>query len=130
MNAALQAFPATFPTPWAARAFALVNAVAEAGLFDLRDFQQALIESIRARESTGGCIGDEAAYYDCWIESLTTLLGKKGVAPSKLERVETAIRERLASPAHTHGDGHDGHDDDHDHREDGSPQPVFVEAAR
>lgn len=130
MSAALQAAPATFPTPWAARAFALVNAVAEAGWFDLRHFQQVLIESIRVRESTGGCIGDEVAYYDCWIESLTTLLGTKGVAPSKLEAMETAIRERLASPAHTHGHDHDGHDDDHDHREEGSPQPIFVEAAR
>jgi nitrile hydratase accessory protein len=119
-----------FPTPWAARAFALVNAVAEAGWFDLRDFQQALIDSIRARESRGGCIGDESAYYDCWIESLTTLLGKKGVAPSKLEDAETAIRERLASPAHTHAHHHDEHDDDHDHREWGSPQPICVEAAR
>jgi nitrile hydratase accessory protein len=131
VNAAIPTAPATFPTPWAARAFALVNALAEAGWIDLRDFQCALIESIRTHESTGACIADEAAYYDCWIGSLTALLVRKGVLPSELERVEAVIRERLASPPHTHGHDGDGHDGDHIHRnDDGSPQPIHVEAAR
>jgi nitrile hydratase accessory protein len=130
VSAAIATAPATFPTPWAARAFALVNALAEAGWFDLRDFQTALIETIRTGEDNGACIADEATYYDCWIESLTALLVKKGVSPSAFERVEAAIRERLASPAHSHDHDEDGHDDDHIHRDDGSPQPIHVEAAR
>lgn len=124
MNVTFGTTPATFPTPWAARAFALVNAIAEAGWFDLREFQQSLIASIQARESAGGCIGDEAGYYDCWVESLTALLHAKGVSCARLEAAETAIRERLAALAHPHD--HD-HDDDHDHE---PPRPVHVEPAR
>ena len=135
MNAALETAPATFPTPWAARAFALVNAAAQSGLFDLREFQQALITSIRAKEAEGGCIGDEAAYYYCWIESLTNLVRDRGVSPTKLAEAEAAIRERFASRQHQHDHHthHDHHGHDH-HRHDehpgDTPRPIFVEQAR
>jgi len=120
MNTAFDTAPATFPTPWAARAFAIVTAVSQAGWFDLKAFQQGLIAAIHARESAGGCIADEAIYYDCWIEALTTLLRDKGVPQARLLAVEASIRQRLLSLAHDHDD------DDHDH----PPQPVFVESTQ
>ena len=122
MNA-FETVPATFPTPWAARAFALVTAASQAGWFELREFQQALIDSIKARESAGRCIADEASYYDCWVESLTAMIREKGVAAERIAAAEAAIRGRLAALAHRHDHDHD----DHDHDE---PQPVWVEPAR
>ncbi|MBI5334277.1 MAG: nitrile hydratase accessory protein [Burkholderiales bacterium] len=145
--------PSTFPTPWAARAFALVNAAAEAGVFDLRDFQQALIRTIQGYEASGGCIGDEASYYDCWIRSLTALVQERCIDPVQLSAMEALIRERYAN---RHGHAHGGHPQhphdhqDHDHRhpahpahpghphqghtvlEGGSrvPRPIYVERAQ
>lgn len=134
MNAGFNVAPATFPTPWAARAFAIVIALSQAGWFELRDFQRALIRSIQARESTGGRIGGEAAYYDCWVEALTSLISEKGVSPGQLSEVEDAIHKRIAllkddQQHHHHGHGHDhGHahgQDVHD-----ACRPIFVEAAQ
>lgn len=114
--------PSTFPTPWAARAFAIVSAAAEAGLFDLKDFQRLLIAFIGSKEAAGACIGDEAAYYDCWIESLTALVRDRAAAPTRLPMIEASIRERFATrhwhpaPIH-HGHVHREHQstDDHAH---------------
>lgn len=129
MTDAVNLAPATFPTPWAARAFALVSAISEVGWFSLRDFQQALIESIASRESSGGCVNDEATYYDCWIESLTKLLERKGLSLTLIEAIEGAIRSRLVSKAHAHAHDH-AHDHDHGHLEHEHPRPLYVEAAR
>lgn len=118
---ALGTAPATFPTPWAARAFALVSAIAEAGWFDHRQFQQALIAAIQAREVAGGCIGDESAYYDCWLESLTALLREGGVPADRLKAAEAVVRDRFAALRHSHD-----HEDDHDE----APHPIHVEPAR
>lgn len=122
MSPHLQEAPATFPAPWAARAFAIVNAAAQAGWINLADFQQALIASIGKREATGECFGDEAVYYDCWIESLTDLIRARGVSRARLDATEEAIRRRIAllMPDHDH---------DHDH-EDAQPRPVHVEPAQ
>jgi nitrile hydratase accessory protein len=123
MNA-FETVPAAFPTPWAARAFALVTAASQAGWFELREFQQALIDSIKARESAGDCIADEASYYDCWVESLTALIREKGVSAERIASAETVIRQRLAALVHDHDHDHDH--DDHDRE----PQPIWVEPAR
>ena len=120
MNAGMNA-PAAFPTPWAARAFAIVSAAAEAGWFSLKQFQQALIEAIGKRERAGECIGEEGSYYDCWIEALTSLLLDRGVATQQVESVEMVIRARWASLTHTHDE-----DDDHAH----VPQPILTEGGR
>jgi nitrile hydratase accessory protein len=136
MSAALATAPATFPTPWAARAFAIVNAIAESGWFELRDFQEALIANIKARESGGECIGDEAVYYDCWIQSLASLLRQKGVPKERLNLAEAEVRHRLLLLTHAHDQNHEnehrGHG--HGHEDDGhrgaQPEPIFVESAR
>ena len=133
MNAGFDVAPTTFPTPWAARAFAIITAVSQAGWFELRDFQQALIRSIQARESTGGCIGDEAAYYDCWVEALTSLVREKGVSPGHFSEVEDAIHRRIAllkdDQRHHHNHGH-GYDHGHGQDVRDAPRPIFVEAAQ
>lgn len=152
MNNMFETAPSAFPTPWAARSFAIVNAAAEAGLFDLKDFQRVLIASIGAKEAAGGCIGDESAYYDCWIESLSVLVRERGVTPMKLAVVEASIRERFSS-RHSHHhphDDHDAHDHEHvhghahyqyehhhshehgvsDHAAEDTPRPIYIEQAR
>ena len=139
MSELFDATPLMFPSPWSARAFAIVSAVAESGLFDPRDFQKALIAAISVREASGSCIGDEESYYDCWIESLTHLVHERGVSPMKLAVAEAGIRERVASlhavRGHHHHDpsvSHHHHHHDHAHGSchEGSPQPIFVELPR
>jgi len=118
MNADMNT-PAAFPSPWSARAFAIVNAVAEAGWFTLTQFQQALIRAIGQRERVGECIGDEASYYDCWIEALTSLLLERGVAARQVKSIEAAIRARWTALSHSH-------DEEHEHE----PHPIYTEAGR
>jgi nitrile hydratase accessory protein len=64
---------AAFSEPWMARAFALVLALSEKGLFSLKEFQAALIESVDRHEKAG-CITAEIDYYTRWLEALTALL--------------------------------------------------------
>lgn len=117
---------ASFPTPWSARAFALAIGAAQAGLFELAEFQQGLIASIHRYEAEGRCIDGEEAYYSCWVEALVELLGQKGaVEPRRLAALEHQIRQRVPANAHTHAD------DDDDHLHDSmSPAPVCVEPGR
>ena len=140
MKHLLDTMPAAFPSPWTARAFALVSAAAEAGLFDLREFQQKLIEKIAARENGGECIGDETAYYDCWIDALTALVGERGVSAGLLAAAEEQVRERFATRHqrhdhdHEHDHHHHHHQQQHDHADHRSaplvPRPIHVEHAR
>lgn len=113
--------PAVFPTPWAARAFALVHAMAQAGWFKLPEFQQALIASIRSHEQAHGCVGDDASYYDCWLEALTSLLRQRGLQ-QRLEAAEVALRSQPAVRAHAHDEEHHHHDHD--------PQPLYTERSQ
>jgi nitrile hydratase accessory protein len=116
---------ASFPTPWSARAFALAMAASEAGLFDLAEFQQGLIESIHGYEANGLCIDGEEAYYSCWVETLVKLLGQKGgVELQRIAAAEHQIRQRVPANVHTHS-----HDDDHLHGPT-TPSPVCVEAGQ
>jgi nitrile hydratase accessory protein len=115
---ALNVSPASFPTPWAARAFAIVRAISEAKWIDLNAFQHELIDSISSHEQTGACIADEASYYDCWIVALTALIHKKGLANPRLCELEDEIRRSLLAMAHSH-------DDEHDH----APEPIFTESS-
>lgn len=116
----VETLPASFPTPWAARAFALVSALSQSKWIDLKDFQRELIRSIAGHERGGGCIADEASYYDCWIEALTTLLSSKGIPMSRIELLEQRIRKNLVSTTHVHGDH------DHDH----VPAPIYTERSQ
>jgi nitrile hydratase accessory protein len=116
---------ASFPTPWSARAFALAMAVSEAGLFDLGEFQQGLIEAIRRYEADDRCIDGDDAYYTCWVEALVKLLGQRGlVEMQRLAAAEHQIVHRVPANRHRHS-----HDDDHLHDRT-TPSPVSVDAGR
>jgi nitrile hydratase accessory protein len=82
---------AAFSEPWMARAFGLVLALSERGLFSLKDFQAALIESVGRREKVG-CIAAETHYYTRWLEALTSLLrGGHLLSDDMLTATETAV---------------------------------------
>lgn len=88
---------AVFAEPWQARAFALVVALSENGLFSLGDFQAALTARIGAFEQTGAIEGGHD-YYTRWIEALGDLLAARGVrADEHLRRLEAAVIEDAAS---------------------------------
>jgi nitrile hydratase accessory protein len=65
-----------FSEPWQARAFALVLALSEKGLFSLKDFQAALIRRITEFEKTQ-CLAGGDDYYTVWIGALEDLLSER-----------------------------------------------------
>ncbi len=89
--------PKNFSEPWMARAFGLVSVISESKLFSLKDFQHALIESIKKRE-VSSCIEDEEEYYNCWIDAMETLLAKKKIIKDDLiKKYENKITSNSAS---------------------------------
>ena len=93
-----------FAAPWEGRAFGLMLALNEQGVFTLHDFQQALIESIGRWDDLGLPV-EEYRYYECWLAALETLVvDKTGVTAPEIDELTTTF---LARPA--------GHDHDHDH---------------
>lgn len=99
----------TFEYPWSARIFAVTLALAEARLFTLKEFQQALIESIRSYEETKDIDGDHT-YYSRWIKALVSLLESRNVmSDCEILAVEARIRASLLDQREH------GHDHPHSH---------------
>lgn len=94
---------AAFSEPWMARAFALVLALSENGLFSLKDFQAALIELV-GRHEEAGCIAAETDYYTRWLEALTSLLrGCHLLSEDVLTNTESSVvAEAAARKEHQH----------------------------
>lgn len=116
----------SFANPWSLRVFGVTLAAAEAGMFTLQEFQQALIAQIQAWESSGRCIDSDESYYTRWTEALTELLlRKKVIAASQLPDAEQSVRDALRALQHDHA-----HDHDHHHGLDAHPVPLHVEASR
>jgi nitrile hydratase accessory protein len=67
-----------FPTPWAARAFALAVAMNERGIFTWGEWSETL--GPRVAIATRGRAGDAEAYWEAWLAALEDLLGRKQVA--------------------------------------------------
>lgn len=119
MSLELEVNPTAFPSPWAARAFAIVRAMEEKGIFSDKDFQQALILSIKGKEDAGNEIHGEIAYYDCWVEAMMNLINSKGFCMESIADHEKAVRLRIADSHHEHNHGSKfSHD---------SSTPCFVE---
>jgi nitrile hydratase accessory protein len=93
-----------FAEPWNARAFALVLALSERGLFTLKDFQAELIDKIGSHEKLG-CIRTEEEYYTHWVEALTALLRRRGLLSA--EAVSAMEVNLLAVAATTREHQHD-----------------------
>lgn len=93
-----------FAEPWNARAFALVLALSERGLFTLKDFQAELIDRIGTHEKLG-CIRTDEEYYTHWVEALTALLRRRGLLSA--EAVSAMEANLLAVAAATREHQHD-----------------------
>ncbi len=94
---------AAFSEPWMARAFALVLALSEKGLFSLKEFQTALIETV-GRHEKAGCIAAETDYYTLWLEALTALLrGHRILSDEALTAAEdVVVAVAVARKEHQH----------------------------
>jgi nitrile hydratase accessory protein len=92
---------AAFSEPWMARAFALVLALSEKGLFSLKEFQAALIESVDRHEKAG-CITAETDYYTRWLEALTALLRGRHILSDEVLTATEAVVVAVAAARKDH----------------------------
>ena len=89
-----------FPTPWAARAFALAVALNERGLFTWSEWAEMLGAELRRAEQAGSADGDD--YWCAWLSALELILGSKEVARSA-DLVQLQEAWRRAAEATSHG---------------------------
>lgn len=64
-----------FHNDWERHAFAIAVSLSEQGVYEWREFQQQLIESIAEAES-GDALNPSRGYYESWLVALERLLGK------------------------------------------------------
>ncbi|WP_156633569.1 nitrile hydratase accessory protein [Agrobacterium vitis] len=86
-----------FPQAWHARIFALIVALVETGKIDWRDFQQRLVEHLKAYEDDSRH-GDEitAHYFEYWLEAAEDTLVERGFIkldeiPGQVERIRETV---------------------------------------
>jgi len=94
-----QAEELTFEAPWQARAFSIVLAMYEQGLFEWSEFQSRLIEEVQD-ETPSKQMPLESVYYEQWIRAFERLLVEKGICdPDEISHrsAEFASGERDAS---------------------------------
>jgi len=65
-----------FAEPWHAEAFAIAVHLNERGLFTWPEWAEALSAKLHQPERCA----NGSDYFDCWVEALSTLLERKGVA--------------------------------------------------
>jgi nitrile hydratase accessory protein len=91
----------TFPSPWAARAFALSAAAQQRGVFTLGEWASELGNAL-ARQPLAEALNPDA-YWHAWLAALEGLLVEKGVAAAgELARLRDAWR--AAAEATPHGE--------------------------
>ena len=106
VNAADEVIPrgadgATFPAPWAARAFALAVALNERGLFSWAEWSEIL--GAKVALATQADAADPQAYWRAWIAALEEILAGRNVAAAHdLAGLREAWRE--AAEATPHGE--------------------------
>jgi nitrile hydratase accessory protein len=89
---------AIFPAPWAARAFALVVALNERGLFTWTEWADALGPEV-VREA--GDPADPETYWRAWLAALETLVRQKSLADrDDLTALQVAWRRAAESTPH------------------------------
>jgi nitrile hydratase accessory protein len=82
-----------FDEPWQAQAWVIARALERSGLFSPAEWSEALGASIRAR-------GDDQ-YYEAVLETLETLIKRKGAASSvELARMKQAWEEAYETTPH------------------------------
>ena len=89
-----------FEAPWEARAFGVVIALYENGLFEWKEFQQGLIAEI-SRWEKNASPNAEYKYYERWLAALQELVKEKGLcAAPDIEARATELSNR--PPGHDH----------------------------
>ena len=89
-----------FPTPWAARAFALAVALNERGLFTWSEWSETLGPKVAI--GTARRESDPEAYWEAWLAALEDILGRKSVA-DRGDLLELKDAWRRAAEATPHG---------------------------
>ncbi len=90
-----------FPTPWAARAFALALALSKRGVFTWPEWSETLGRNAAARVPEDAA--DPEAYWRTWLAALESILAAKGIAGGgTLEDLRDAWRQ--AAEATPHGE--------------------------
>jgi nitrile hydratase accessory protein len=87
-----------FPTPWAARAYALAVALNERGIFTWGEWSETLGPKVAI--ATNGRTGDPEAYWEAWLAALEDILGRKLVARGDLLDLKEAWREAAERTPH------------------------------
>jgi nitrile hydratase accessory protein len=85
-----------FDAPWQAQAFAMTVALHEQGLFTWPEWTAALSDALTGSDTDG------AAYYECWLAALETLLDRK-LGTTDADRTALAQAWRRAAEATPHG---------------------------
>ncbi len=86
--------PETFAAPWEAKAFALVVALHEAGLFAWGEFAQRLSAEIHASPNE--------PYYRCWFAAAVRLLADKAVIDPRVLAVQAQAVAAFRRADHQH----------------------------
>jgi len=71
-----------FPSPWAARAFALTVQLAKSGLFTWSEWVALFSAEIALEDTTThahALTEDHTGYYTCWVSALEKMLAGKGI---------------------------------------------------
>jgi nitrile hydratase accessory protein len=90
-----------FPTPWAARAFALAVALEARGVFTWGEWAEALGPAVAVEAAADP--GDAEAYWRAWLAALENVLAAKRVVASEtLHDLQEAWRR--AAEAAPHGE--------------------------
>jgi nitrile hydratase accessory protein len=88
-----------FPTPWAARAYALAVALHERGVFTWSEWSATLGPKVAV--ATRGRASDDEAYWEAWLAALEDILGRKHVAArTDLLDLQEAWREAAERTPH------------------------------
>jgi nitrile hydratase accessory protein len=127
--------PTTFREPWQAQAFALVVALADAGLFDWPEWVARFSAEIRARPQERH-EDSETAYYRQWLATLERIIVERDAcAPDAIDRRQADWRQAYLHTPHgqavalenAHLPCPERHDHDHHHA--ASPGPIAVSRA-
>ena len=98
----LDADAASFPAPWAARAFAMTRTLSIGGHFTWAEWAQALGRELHLHQvSFQSQMSDDLAYYRCWVNALESLLQGKGLlSSSSLQSAASAAVANWPHPDH------------------------------
>lgn len=89
-----------FPTPWAARAYALAVSLNERGVFTWGEWSATLGPKVAV--ATRGRASDAEGYWEAWLSALEDILGRKHVA-ARTDLLDLQEAWRKAAERTPHG---------------------------